>query len=452
MFNFFVSADEGAWERPEFVLDVARFLEYTDDEYKERFQSLDAATRQTLLAAPALFAYETPVGKPARVGRLKMIQTRGRDIRVTFDFDRAIGPIDPDVLKTLIWELQIGDHELTRTHWAVKDRDLPAALRAAGIVAASASAPAVAAVPSYSRATILGACDMLQALGHSGLDGFILEVDVSGLTAPKTLGGLAKRASAIKEFVLNTAAATTRDGVPLGVAIVRKAADVEQRFQGAPQYVSAGEREAFLKALRRDGYDICDAEVVAVTTAPTAGSAPTNTPGEFSAPPWTGQTFGSTALVHQPPSREIAMTALNGKRVFIGHGRSPVWRDLKDLLRDRLGLSPVEFNTEPAAGMTTIERLQEMLSTAAFAFLVLTGEDQHADGAQHARENVIHEAGLFQGRLGFRRAIILLEEGCAEFSNIYGLTQIRFPKGDIRARSEAIREVLEREGLLPRSQ
>jgi predicted nucleotide-binding protein len=56
--------------------------------------------------------------------------------------------------------------------------------------------------------------------------------------------------------------------------------------------------------------------------------------------------------------------------------------------------------------------------------------------------------GLFQGRLGFQRAIILLEEGCAQFSNIEGLTQIRFPRNEILAKSEEIRRVLEREGIL----
>ena len=58
------------------------------------------------------------------------------------------------------------------------------------------------------------------------------------------------------------------------------------------------------------------------------------------------------------------------------------------------------------------------------------------------------EVGLFQGRLGLRRAIVLLKEGCSEFSNIIGLSQIRFPRGDIAARFEEIRRVLEREGLL----
>ncbi len=62
--------------------------------------------------------------------------------------------------------------------------------------------------------------------------------------------------------------------------------------------------------------------------------------------------------------------------------------------------------------------------------------------------NVVHEAGLFQGRLGFTRAILLLEDGCEEFSNVQGLGQIRFPRGNIRAAFEEVRQVLEREGIL----
>jgi predicted nucleotide-binding protein len=89
-----------------------------------------------------------------------------------------------------------------------------------------------------------------------------------------------------------------------------------------------------------------------------------------------------------------------------------------------------------------------MLSDAKFAFLILTAEDEHLDQSLHARENVVHEVGLFQGRLGPKKAIILLEEGCKEFSNIVGLSQIRFPKGYISAAFEEIRRVLEREGIL----
>lgn len=141
-------------------------------------------------------------------------------------------------------------------------------------------------------------------------------------------------------------------------------------------------------------------------------------------------------------------SALIGTNVFIGHGRSQVWRDLKDFVKDRLGLPYDEFNRVPVAGITNIQRLSQMLDSAAVAFIVMTAEDEQADGRIEARTNVIHEVGLFQGRLGFTRAIVLLEEGCEEFSNIQGLGQIRFPSGDITAKFEDIRQVLEREGLI----
>lgn len=135
-------------------------------------------------------------------------------------------------------------------------------------------------------------------------------------------------------------------------------------------------------------------------------------------------------------------------KVFIGHGKSLLWRVLKDFLQDTLRIEWDEYQRESTAGLSRKERLEHMLGQACFAFLVMTGDDEHADSTMHARENVIHEAGLFQGRLGFTRAIILLEDGCAEFSNVHGLDQIRFPKGQIEGAFEEIRRVLEREKIL----
>lgn len=145
---------------------------------------------------------------------------------------------------------------------------------------------------------------------------------------------------------------------------------------------------------------------------------------------------------------KMKQVAMVGTNVFIGHGRSPVWRDLKDFVKDRLGLPYDEFNRVPVAGITNIQRLTQMLDSAAVAFVVMTAEDEQVDGTLEARTNVIHEVGLFQGKLGFTKAIVLLEEGCQEFSNIQGLGQIRFPTGNIEAKFEDIRLVLEREGLI----
>jgi hypothetical protein len=125
-------------------------------------------------------------------------------------------------------------------------------------------------------------------------------------------------------------------------------------------------------------------------------------------------------LIPEAPSVEVQGTKksvervvkANG-RVFIGHGGAVVWRELKDFIHERLQLPYDEFNREIPAGRPVTQRLNDMLDGASFAFLVMTAEDEYTDATKHARGNVIHEAGLFQGRLGFEKAIILLEEGCS---------------------------------------
>ena len=136
------------------------------------------------------------------------------------------------------------------------------------------------------------------------------------------------------------------------------------------------------------------------------------------------------------------------KKIFIGHGGSDIWKVLRDFIVDTLELEYEEFDRVSAAGEFIGNRLEEMLDKSCMAFLVMTGEDVQADGSLHARENVIHEIGFFQGRLGFKRAIVLLEEGCQEFSNIRGIGQIRFPKGDMRTVFEGILKVLKRESIV----
>ena len=135
------------------------------------------------------------------------------------------------------------------------------------------------------------------------------------------------------------------------------------------------------------------------------------------------------------------------KKIFIGHGRSHVWRELKDFIEDTLKLPYEEFNRISPAGKATSDRLKEMLEESCMAFLIMTGEDEQTDGSLHARDNVIHEVGLFQGKLGFERAIILLEEGCEDFSNIHGITHIPFPKGKIEITFGEIIRVLKRESI-----
>jgi hypothetical protein len=134
-------------------------------------------------------------------------------------------------------------------------------------------------------------------------------------------------------------------------------------------------------------------------------------------------------------------------KIFIGHGRSRDWKELRDYLQKELNLECDDFEAVPTAGKSIKERLQEMLEEARFAFLVMTAEDEHKDDSRHARENVIHEVGLFQGKLGFERAVILLENNCETFSNISGIIYLPFHPGELEARFLEIKRILEEAGI-----
>jgi 8-oxo-dGTP pyrophosphatase MutT (NUDIX family) len=131
-------------------------------------------------------------------------------------------------------------------------------------------------------------------------------------------------------------------------------------------------------------------------------------------------------------------------KVFIGHGHSPAWRELADHLRDQHGCRVDTFESAPRAGRTISDILTEMAKQASFAILVHTAEDEQADGGQRARQNVVHETGLFQGRLGISRAIVLRQRGCEDFSNIAGVQELHYSH-EIREAFGEVVAVLRRE-------
>jgi hypothetical protein len=132
-------------------------------------------------------------------------------------------------------------------------------------------------------------------------------------------------------------------------------------------------------------------------------------------------------------------------RILIGHGRNDQWKELKDHLHDKHGYEVEAYEIGARVGHAIRDILQEMLLRSSFAIIVMTGEDEYGDGTVHARQNVIHELGLFQGYLGFSRAIVTLEEGTEEFSNIHGIHQIRFAKGNIKETFGEVLATLRRE-------
>jgi predicted nucleotide-binding protein len=142
------------------------------------------------------------------------------------------------------------------------------------------------------------------------------------------------------------------------------------------------------------------------------------------------------------------LKSVGGGQIFIGHGRSKLWARLQVFLKDDCNLSTLTFEDESRTGETIINILEDFLDKSSLAILIMTAEDETAEGKSRARQNVIHEAGLFQGRLGFDKVIILKQQGVEEFSNIAGLQYIPFSGDNIEQCFYELQRKLKKIGMI----
>jgi predicted nucleotide-binding protein len=148
------------------------------------------------------------------------------------------------------------------------------------------------------------------------------------------------------------------------------------------------------------------------------------------------------------PSQAAPKEAVRHDKIFLGHGRSLLWTRVERWLDKDKGVAVQAWEAESHAGEHVIQVLQSLLDSSTFAVLVVTGEDATANGTIRARQNVIHEIGLFQGKLGFKKVALLEQDATESFSNIDGLQTIRFPDERIEAAFPELERMLKREGVL----
>lgn len=194
----------------------------------------------------------------------------------------------------------------------------------------------------------------------------------------------------------------------------------------------AAYRDSFKDALFREHYYKCGLLLLRVTGESSYFETATNLTVEMGKREQIMRIFNIfDANVEKCKLPEETAEEVIEPKIFIGHGHSNQWKNLKDHLHEKHDYEVEAYEIGARAGLTVQEVLDDMLTTSSFALLVFTGEDEDAEGKMHARENAIHELGLFQGHLGWRKAIILLEEGVQEFSNIHGINSIKFKKNAI---------------------
>jgi Predicted nucleotide-binding protein containing TIR-like domain/TIR domain len=155
------------------------------------------------------------------------------------------------------------------------------------------------------------------------------------------------------------------------------------------------------------------------------------------------------SIVRDNRDFEIAVADLK-PRVFIGHGHASDWKKISEFVSNELGLVVEEYEKESVVGYTVTARLEQMLATSSLAIIVMSPEDEQKGETLRARQNVVHEVGLFQGRLGFDKVIPLRHKSCEVFSNLSGINEIQYDSDNWGTVFAKIRGVAEREGLVPR--
>lgn len=137
--------------------------------------------------------------------------------------------------------------------------------------------------------------------------------------------------------------------------------------------------------------------------------------------------------------------------VFISHGGDPQWHEVRDFIERECELPTHVFEGHLWSSRQVTEALDGYLEACSFAVCVMTAEDLAEDGTRRARQNVIHEAGLFQGRYGFERVMLLVEEDCEVFPELAGLSAIRFSRGSVDTTFWQLQRMIRTQGFSARA-
>jgi hypothetical protein len=167
LFNLLVHSSSEAWEGdPHITFEMSRCVrEYTDSDITERYGSLSDESAAALMALPAIFAYEQWVEKDPRIGRLTRIEkrTNRQEVLLGYELFEWPGFLSNKDLWSMEGQLDLGKWECNRTHWAVKNVDLPRELAVRGIalphffgrsVIASTPAPIALTAPPAPRVNV----------------------------------------------------------------------------------------------------------------------------------------------------------------------------------------------------------------------------------------------------------------------------------------------------------
>lgn len=138
---------------------------------------------------------------------------------------------------------------------------------------------------------------------------------------------------------------------------------------------------------------------------------------------------------------------INENCIFIGHSRSELWTKLKTFLEDELYVNTITYESEQKADDSITSVSEKQLSSVTFAILILT-LDEKKENKIGAIQKIIYEAGLFQGKIGFKKVLILQQQEVEEQPNLRSMEYIKFDKKNIEQSFDEISRVLRDKNII----
>jgi len=158
----------------------------------------------------------------------------------------------------------------------------------------------------------------------------------------------------------------------------------------------------------------------------------------------------SIELYHPDDTLEKPTSEKDGKptsnKIFIVHGHNDTMKLTVARVVTQLGLEPVILHEQSNKGQTIIEKFERLSQDVGFAIVLLSADDEMADGKYRSRQNVILELGYFIAKLG-RQYVVALHDTSSngvEFpSDISGVLWEAYDKPDGAWRLELVQELQE---------
>ena len=134
MYNLLVCNEMWEWDGKPYTLEIGRCVrEYTSIEITKKYAEFTQSQIDEIRRFPCVFAYEVGRKKDPKFGIIRDITNRQGKVKIEYEIIKLDNFLSHSDISTMLFDLDILDFEMNRTHWAIKEVNLSRQLALKGI-------------------------------------------------------------------------------------------------------------------------------------------------------------------------------------------------------------------------------------------------------------------------------------------------------------------------------